>query len=112
VRKPFRESEIFEMLRKHLKVRYIFEQENDLMPASRLGSMSDKRLTVSIEKLPEDLLAKLEDATELSDSARIDQVIKEISTKDEQLSSVLSKLAANYAYDKILALIQITSGTK
>jgi CheY-like chemotaxis protein len=108
VRKPFRESEIFEMLRKYLKVRYLFEQEEDLMPASRLGSIPDERLAFSIKKLPEDLLTRLEDATELSDSARIDQVIKEISTKDKQLSSVLSKLAANYAYDKILALIQMT----
>jgi signal transduction histidine kinase/CheY-like chemotaxis protein len=108
VRKPFRESEIFEMLRKYLKVRYLFEQEEDLMPAFRLGSIPDERLAFSIKKLPEDLLTRLEDATELSDSARIDQVIKEISTKDKQLSSVLSKLAANYAYDKILALIQMT----
>jgi PAS domain S-box-containing protein len=108
VRKPFRESEILEMLRKHLKVRYVFEQEEDLMPASRIGSTPDERLAFSIKKLPEDLLTRLEDATELSDSSRIDQVIKEISTKDKQLSSVLSKLAANYAYDKILALIQIT----
>jgi CheY-like chemotaxis protein len=108
VRKPFRESEIFEMLCKHLKVRYVFEQEENLMPASRLGSITDERLAVSFKKLPEDLLARLEDATELSDSVCIDQVIKEISTKDKQLSAVLSRLAANYAYDKILALIQTT----
>lgn len=108
IRKPFRESEIFEMLRKHLEVRYVFEREADLMPAPRGGDITDGQLAVSLKKLPEDLLARLVDATELSDAASIDRVISEISTKDERLSGGLSKLAANFAYDEILALIQNT----
>ncbi len=107
IRKPFRESDIFEMLHKHLGVRYVFEQEKDLMPASLAGSMTDDQLAVSIGKLPKDLLARLEDATELSDSARIDGVIKDIAAEDERLAGRLSKLAANFAYDKILALLQM-----
>lgn len=38
IRKPFRESEIFEILHKHLGVRYVFEQGKDLMPASPVGA--------------------------------------------------------------------------
>jgi signal transduction histidine kinase/DNA-binding response OmpR family regulator len=108
VRKPFRESEIFEMVHKHLGVRYVFEQAENPMLACRFGNAADGQLTVSLKKMPEDLLARLEEATELSDSARIDRLIREIATKDEWLSGVLSKLAADFAYDDILAILQTT----
>jgi PAS domain S-box-containing protein len=107
LRKPFRESEIFEMLSKHLGVRYVFEAEENHRPASRAGSITDGQLAAYLKELPEDLITSLEDATELSDSERIDRVIKEISAENERLSGGLSKLAANFAYDKILALIRI-----
>jgi signal transduction histidine kinase/DNA-binding response OmpR family regulator len=110
IRKPFSESEIFEMLFRHLGVRYVFENEENHMPGSQIGSITDSQLAVDLKELPEDLITRLEDATELSDSERIDQVIKEISTKNERLSRGLSKLAANFAYDKILALIHIILG--
>jgi PAS domain S-box-containing protein len=107
IRKPFRESEIFNKLSKHLGVRYLFADDENCLPASQEGSITDSQLTVFLKQLPEELIARLEDATELSDSERIDQVITEISTKNRCLSGGLAKLAANFAYDKILALIQM-----
>ena len=107
VRKPFQESEIFEMIRKYLRVRYVFEPEEDLLPKSRTEHLTDAKLTVSLKELPEDLHARLKEAAELSDAALIDQVIKEISSKDEALVDDLLKLAENFAYDKILGLINL-----
>ena len=106
VRKPFRESEIFEIIRKHLGVAYVFEREEDPVPVFTAGRMDDVKLSASIQGLPEPLLVRLKEATELSDAIFIDRVIQEIFVRDEGLAGVLSDLAANFAYDKILDLIQ------
>jgi predicted house-cleaning noncanonical NTP pyrophosphatase (MazG superfamily) len=76
------------------------------LPRPRTEHLTDAKLTVSLKELPEDLHARLKEAAELSDAALIDQVIKEISSKDEALVDDLLKLAENFAYDKILGLIQ------
>ncbi len=110
VRKPFREWEIFEMIRKHIGVEFRYEQKEDTMPASRTGNLADDELAASLKELPEQLLARLKEATELSDAMRIDGVIQEISAEDESLAGVLLRLAGNYAYDKILALLEETGG--
>lgn len=72
----------------------------------RVGSITDSQLAVYLKVLPKDFIDRHEDATELSDSDSMDRVIKKISIKNELLSSGLSNLAVNFAYDKILALIQ------
>ncbi len=106
VRKPFRESEIFEMLHKHLGARFVFESEEEPTPTPQTGNLTDDKLASFLKKTPEDLLARLEEATELSDAALIDEAIKEIARVDERLAGELLKLAENYAYDKILSLVQ------
>ena len=106
VRKPFRETEIFQMIRRHLGVAYEFELEEDPAFASRVGRAGDGKLADSVKDIPADLLARLKEATELSDAVLIERVIKEISIKNGELAGALSNLAANFAYDKILGLIQ------
>jgi len=105
VRKPFRESEIFEIMQKHLGVRYVFEQEEVPVP---LGNRpwADAGVAEAFVKLPAHLSARLKDATELSDAALIDQIIRDIATTDPRLANLLTKLADDFAYDKILALVQ------
>jgi PAS domain S-box-containing protein len=106
VRKPFRESEIFQMMRKHLGVAYVFELEENPVPDIKVGRIGDGNLAASVKGVPADLLARLKEATELSDADFIERVINEISGRDEALAAVLLNLAGNFAYDKILDLIQ------
>ncbi|MEJ2156060.1 MAG: ATP-binding protein [Desulfobacteraceae bacterium] len=105
VRKPFRASEIFEMIQKHLRVRYVYEEEAHPMSVSKFTRPGNTGLAASIKNLPEDLLGRLREATELSDADLIDGVIKEISINDRILADILFKLAQNFSYDKILAII-------
>jgi len=106
VRKPFRESEIFQMIRRHLGVAYEFELEEDPAFDSKVGRVGDGKLADFVKDIPADLLVRLKEATELSDAVLIERVIKEISIKNGELAGALSNLAANFAYDKILDLIQ------
>ena len=62
-------------------------------------------MVTCINDLPEKVIVRLKEATELSDAAMIDEVIEEIRVQDVRLAEALSKLAANFAYDRILDLI-------
>ena len=106
VRKPFKESELFEMIRKHLVINYLYEQKEKAKRKTRSENLFDDNLVFRFRKFSENLLLRLKEATELSDTARIDQVIREIATKDERLGGELLRLAVNFEYDKILALVK------
>lgn len=105
VGKPFRESEIFEMIKKHLGVRYVYEaQDQSVNLAAPNKKMFDKSLITLVNDLPAELRVRLKEATELSDAAKIDEVIEEIRTENVPLADAFSALAENFAYDEILAL--------
>ncbi len=106
VRKPFRESDIFQMMERHLDVRYRYGEKDNSLDTKRIGVNPDHRhLTDSIDNLPHNILSTLKEAVELSDSAMIDEVIEKIRKEDTSLAGTLSKLAGNFDYDRILDLI-------
>jgi CheY-like chemotaxis protein len=107
VRKPFSESDIFQTMERHLGVQYIYSEGYSTLDTVRSDvDKDDVNLTDSVGNLPDNLIAMLEEAVELSDSAMIDDVIESIRTKDALLAEALSKLAGNFAHERILDLIQ------
>jgi response regulator RpfG family c-di-GMP phosphodiesterase len=102
--KPFKESEIFEMIKKHLGVRYVYDEEDECLEPAAPHKMFDERLITFIDDLPVELIVRLKEATEIGDAAEIDEVIEEIRTENVQLAETFSALAQNFAYDEILAL--------
>lgn len=107
VRKPFSESDIFQAMEMHLGVRYLYsESDRDLDTGRGEIDSDDIQLKDAIGNLPDNLIAMIEEAVELSDSAMIDDVIEKIRFKDPLLAEALSKLAGNFAYERILDLIQ------
>lgn len=108
VLKPFREYEIFDMIRKYLGVQYVYAKEDEgSKPAVAKEKMSDENLAATIKDLPDDLIARLKRATELSDAAMIDRLIDDIRLQNAALGDAFSSLAENFAYDQILACIHM-----
>jgi CheY-like chemotaxis protein len=106
VLKPFEEDEIFEIMRKHLGVGYVYAERNEALKPSVINEeLPNESLATIIKDLPEDLIAVLKEATELSHAAVIDQVIKKISVLNTDLGRSLAGLAKNFDYDQILSLI-------
>lgn len=107
VRKPFRDVEIFEIMSKHIGVRYIYEQitleteQSGTHPQNLL-----ENLIAEVDNLPAGLLAQLVEGTELGDMEQIDQAISGIHQYQPALAVALSHLARNFEYDKMLNLIQ------
>ncbi len=107
VRKPFRESIIFEMIQKHLGVRYIYKNKDEGLKTHEPGTkMSEHDMSTAINELPSQTIARLKEATELSDASMIEEVIDAIRIENAELTVALSYLSENYAYDKILILVQ------
>jgi signal transduction histidine kinase/DNA-binding NarL/FixJ family response regulator len=105
LRKPFREADVFELMRQHLGVRYIYDEPVAPLVPTETG-------TCNLSILPPELLARLEKATDSSDMGMIDNVIAEIRTLDAALADTFASLAHDFEYDEILSLIRAVESKK
>jgi CheY-like chemotaxis protein len=109
VRKPFREAEIFGMMEKYLGVKFVYGEEDEILLPQAGNGISLEDLKSMVATLQIGIRARLAEATELSDAAMIDQVIKDIRVQNVALADALADMANNFAYDEILALVQDSS---
>ena len=107
MRKPFQEAEIFELMNKHIGVRYVYDE-----PTAHTGSTvskTDIQNTLNpgaLAALPNKLLANLEHAASFAYMAEIDSYIDEIRSYNANLADALATLALDFEYGKIVTLIQ------
>lgn len=106
VRKPFREHEIFEILKKYLGVKFKYEDKKEARRLPERSTISRELLQSEVAALPEKMLSRLVEATELSDASMIDQVIREIDNEHAELAGALTNMADSFAYDEMLSLIK------
>ena len=105
VRKPFRRDEIFDMLAKHLGVRFVYEEQARPL-AARLAdaaSPADVLTPVSLAALPADWVADLQQATILGNLDSILALVDQIRGQDAALANALTELADNFDHGTILA---------
>ena len=102
VRKPFRESEIFETMRKHIGVRYIYSN-TDASPSS---TSSPSVKPFDRETLSEKLRSQLEQAIQSGDMELMESTIEAIRVDCAQLAEFLDAMARDFAYDEIWAFLQ------
>ena len=106
VRKPFRESDIFKMMTKHLGVRFVYKEvDGQNKPAAAAEQLSTTDLQSIMAGLPPELLEKLAEATDSCDADKIDSIIGEIRTYDDQLGDLLTRLSRKFAYNEIIGLL-------
>jgi CheY-like chemotaxis protein/anti-sigma regulatory factor (Ser/Thr protein kinase) len=106
VRKPFRKDEIYDMLVKHLGVRFLYEEEPSLPVPARPAEASYAPSAEALAALPAGWLADLQQATIKADLNLILSLIDRVRLDDPVLAHGLAVLARGYQYEKILALIE------
>ena len=109
VRKPFREADIFEMMGKHIGVRYVYEEtEEDTERAAPTiqAEAGAALMPTNLAALPPDLLSNLAQAATRLDMAMITSLIDEIRAHNIGLADGLASLADEFRYDEISTLIQ------
>jgi len=106
VRKPFHEADIFDLMHKHLGIRYVYEKSQK-SKVKRQKSQVENVLTLkALATLPPDLLVNLKRAIARLDVEMIHQVIEEIRSHNAPLADALTALVDDFEYDKILRFIQ------
>ena len=101
LRKPFQEAEIFELLRKHLGVRFLYADEEITIEAEK-NILSPNTLA----RLPEELLSTLYRAVECLDIDSSNRIIEQVSLHDAAVAKALALLVKEYRFDILQELLE------
>ncbi len=109
VQKPFKESQIFDVLHRHLGVRYVYAE-----PVREPTPQAQERTTLTadaLSALSAELRVGLEQAIRNIDLSRFSDLIERIRAQDAAIADALSTSIDNFEHERILNLLQ-TSGTE
>jgi CheY-like chemotaxis protein len=104
LRKPFRETEIFDMMHKHLGVQYVYEKAPDAEAGQ--GYRTDVLNVAALLALPEDLRDDLWHSVEAVDTTTLSEVIKRIYQHNQLLAEAIAKLMDSYRFDLLQTLFE------
>lgn len=99
LRKPFRETEIFDMMQKYLGVRYLCEEEAGLPSAARERLFSDILTPDALAALPPDAFAALRQAVDETDPARVSEIVAALAPQFAALGEALTALTKEFRFD-------------
>ena len=104
--KPYREHEIFELMARHLELKYQYQQQTPLAQ-SVLESTGHSLAPEQIQALPVAIRQNLHNASLRLDSDLIQQAIQQISEFDPKLSQQLQALAERFDYEQLQQLTKV-----
>lgn len=110
LRKPIREAQVFEMLHRHLGVRFLYEEQ--LSPAAATARQTPRQVLTpeALAALPPDVLAALRRAAEILDAETIRDLLVSITQHDATLAQAVEALLAEYRFDVLLELLNAPGG--
>ncbi|MCB9079252.1 MAG: response regulator [Anaerolineaceae bacterium] len=110
LRKPFRETELFQMMSQHIGVQFIYEGRDESSMAGQMGEPALPPELMASLSLPQ--LTRLAEAVELSDIMWANQIIDDIRTSQPELAGSLGRLVNNFEYSAILTAIEHVTSSK
>jgi signal transduction histidine kinase/CheY-like chemotaxis protein len=108
IRKPYRDTEIFEALEKDLGVRFMYGDDKSPTAAIVDGEVS----VAQLRKLPPDLLDELRQAAELLDGQRCLEIARRIGAIDQDLGERLHRIVGNFQYAELLKTLDNSIGAR
>ncbi len=106
LRKPCHESEVFDLMQRHLGIRFVYE-DGQQVAGSKEQRAAQKVLTPeALAALPSEVLARLERAVARCEVNAIAQAIADIRAHDSSLADALTGLAEEFEYATIFAAIR------
>jgi signal transduction histidine kinase/DNA-binding response OmpR family regulator len=103
VRKPYREQEIFEVMRKHLGLKYVYEEERkEEVPVEKTSELTPRQLA----DLPADLLRRLHQAVVEVDQTHAVALMEQITQHDAAVGNALLAFAKKLDYGRLLFLLK------
>ena len=111
LRKPFRETEVYDLLHEHLGVQFIYGSPDAQEPPSESQVIQQEIPIEELQSLPGEMLERLKRSAIIADIKDILSVIQDIRQYNESVAERLLNFAEDYEYTKILQLLQ-SSGSK
>ena len=108
MRKPFEESEIFDMLRIHLGLAFVYEIEHQ--PTDSAQQPQHALTPEALAALPEKLLRELRTAADEISVAEMQTLIERISEHNASLADALTKLVQHYRFDILQEVLEKSPG--
>ncbi|HWP95568.1 MAG TPA: PAS domain S-box protein [Syntrophomonadaceae bacterium] len=103
VRKPYREEEIFEVMAKHLGLKYLYDKnEHEVLVNESDVEINCKQMAAALDA---GLRNELYEAALKLDTDQTMKIIEKISRNDAYAGGVLKKLAYNFDYSRLLELL-------
>lgn len=103
IRKPFKESELFNTMGKILNIEYIYEDEK---PDS-VETFQTHKVLISddIQRLPSELVLEMADAISVADMDQFIELVQKIDPENESVAQQLMQMARNYEYSNLQQLL-------
>ncbi len=109
LRKPFRETELFELMREHLGLEYIYTEDDTAEPAID-AEAREAMIPAALGALSAELLDDLKQAALTADVMLVAEQIERIRSENSTLADALGHLAKEFNYPKITFYIQQVEG--
>ncbi len=106
VSKPFKESEVFEKMARHLGVKYLYKEDSRAVGRQAQNVTENILVPSQLSTLPANLVADLKQATVQGNFNRMLAIVEQIRQHNDPLANALAELIGNFDYDKILTLIE------
>lgn len=101
IRKPFKEGELFEEIRQHTSIKFIYERSEVTEDSESVPLTAD-----SIKKFPEDLRSRILKSAMIGDTRILKELIKECEEYDNSVAQGLAKLAEAFDLKRIMKLFE------
>ena len=111
ISKPFRKTDIFDTLNKHLGVKYLYSNSTDFISTGDRNNLSDSASNAALAylpKLPAEWIDNMKQVIRSADFDLIARTIEEIRDAHPEFAEILQGHLDNFDYQKILNLIAET----
>lgn len=105
LRKPFKDTEVFEMLHTHLGVRFVYEEGQQAAGGKDHLADEEGLTPEALAALSPKLIAQLKQGAEEADVDKLSSSIGQIRAHDAKLADALTRLVEDFEYDEILKFI-------
>jgi CheY-like chemotaxis protein len=105
VMKPFREAAIFEVLSRHLGIRFVYADETAIAALPE-KEVSIETLKVQAQNLPAEWRIDIQQAALVGDVERLNTLVAQVRDQFPALARHLAQYVYNFEYNKIRQLIQ------
>ena len=106
IKKPFRETAIFEALSRHLGMRFIYASDIDIAAAPPEKEPPVTVLMAQAQRLPTEWRTAMHQAALVGDITRITDLVAQVPGEAPLLAKQLNRYIYNFEYHKILRIIQ------